>query len=141
MCPLLSQRSRTMWPPHRWGIVYLSTHITPDSCVLCSHGGVKLCHPFTSAALYIIHWLMWQVLWPGFFVSPNPLTSFPASNILGIDVFHWIFLYRISGFFRAHPFSAMFPRISKSWKMHLRKFDTVSCNQVDLGSYYDLVKY
>ena len=35
--------------------------------------------------------------------------------------------YRISGFFRVHPFSALFARISKTWKMHSRKFDTVSC--------------
>ena len=33
------------------------------------------------------------------------------------------FKYRISGFFRVHPFSAMFAIISTSWKMH----STVSC--------------
>ena len=35
--------------------------------------------------------------------------------------------YRLSCFFRVHPFSAMFARISKPWKMLSRKFDTVSC--------------
>ena len=33
--------------------------------------------------------------------------------------------YRIAGFFRVHPFPAMFARIPKSWKMHSRK-NTVS---------------
>ena len=41
--------------------------------------------------------------------------------------------YRISGFFRVHPFSALFTRISKSWKMHSRKFDTVSCKSCRLS--------
>ena len=33
--------------------------------------------------------------------------------------------YRMSVFFRAHSFSAIFTRVSKSWKMQLRKFNAV----------------
>ena len=48
-------------------------------------------------------------------------------------------IYRISGFFRVHPFSTMFARVSKSWKIQSGKFDTILQIKYILSSHLDFM--